>query len=143
MYKTACIPKMVDGVIRPTKNVAKIEFSAVVLEGIGGRNMLNENLDFACHESGHNIVLQFNQSYYIDSLRMLLGNAMNHLNRYSFCIETSLNQTDWEMAVDKRDETLSGWQEFNFVPRPALFIKITGTQSDNVSLVFVCFPICV
>lgn len=90
--------------------------------------MLNENPDeFTCHEKGRNILLQ---------LRMLLGNNMNFLNGYSFCIETFLNKSDWKIVVDKRDETVSGWQEFDFEPQPVAFIRITGNQSDIVNIVF-------
>ncbi|XP_055304267.1 BTB/POZ domain-containing protein 9-like [Sitodiplosis mosellana] len=132
---TTNYPDLVDGVIKPAKNVAKVECGALV-EGGGGTNMLNLNLDeFTCHEKNRYILLQLNQPYHIGSLRMLLGNSMNHSNKYSFLIETSMNKGTWTMAVDKRNEYLTGWQEFDFAPRSAIFIKITGTQSD---INFIC-----
>lgn len=138
IYKTFNYPELVDGIIKPKKNVANVECNAIVVNGAGGNNMLNENPDeFTCHDFNFDILVQLNQAYYIDSLRMLLGNNMNHSNQYSFYIETSMNKNDWKMAVDKRDESLSGWQEFEFKPRPAIFIKITGTQKDVVSFVLV------
>ncbi|XP_055299678.1 BTB/POZ domain-containing protein 9-like isoform X2 [Sitodiplosis mosellana] len=136
MFTTINYPNLVDGVMKPTKNVANIEHSAIVVKGVGGNNMLNENPDeFTCHEKGSHILLQFNQPYYIDSLRMLLGNNMNHLNKYSFCIETSMDKINWKMAVNKRNEYLSNWQEFDFEPHSAIFIRITGTRSD---VSFIC-----
>lgn len=138
MFTTANYPNLVDGIIKPTKNVAKFEHRAIVVKGVGGNNMLNVNPDeFTCHEKGSYILLQFNQPYHIDSLRMLLGNNMNHLNKYSFCIETSMDKTNWKIAIDKRNDYLSSWQEFDFEPRSAIFIRIMGTRSDVVSLVFI------
>ncbi|XP_055298946.1 BTB/POZ domain-containing protein 9-like [Sitodiplosis mosellana] len=131
IHKTTNLPELFDGVIKPTKNVAKIECGANVDKGFGGNKMLNENpLDFTCNEIGSSIVLRFNQPHYIGSLRMLLGNNMDHLNKYSFYIATSMSEGDWEMAVDKRAEYLSGWQEFDFAPRSAVCIKIAGNQKD-------------
>lgn len=139
MYTIVNRPELIDGVIKPLKNIAKDEYGARV-EGGGESNMLNENPDeFTCHENERYILLQFNQPYYIDSLRMLLGNNMNYSNKYSFFIETSLDKDIWEMAVDKRDEILSGWLEFDFEPRSAIFIKITGTRSDIVRLYSKCY----
>lgn len=137
MNKTTNIPELVDGIIKPIKNVAKMEYGAIVDTGFGGNKMLNENPnEFTCHEIGAYIKLQLNQPYHIGSLRMLLGNNMNGSTNYSFCIETSMDEEVWEMAVDKREDYLSGWQEFNFKPRPANHIKITGTQKDVVSIGF-------
>lgn len=45
-----------------------------------------------------------------------------------------MDKLNWEMAVDKRYENLSGWQEIDFDARPVIFIKITGTQTDIVSI---------
>lgn len=130
MYRTTNIPKLIHGIIKPSKNVATVECGAAVTDGLGGNNMLNVYLrDFTYHEIDSHIIVRFNQGYVIDSLRMLL----NRLSEYSFCIETSRNGSDWEMAVDKREEALTGWQEFDFVPRAANYIKITGTKKDVVS----------
>ncbi|XP_055299685.1 BTB/POZ domain-containing protein 9-like [Sitodiplosis mosellana] len=134
MHKTTFpggFPEFIDGFMKPRNNFAKTEFGTTILQGVGANNMLNANPDeFTCHEIGSYILLQFNQPLYIDSFRMLLGNNMNRLNKYSFYIETSLDKKNWKMAVDKRNESLSGWQEFDFESRPANFIKITGTQND-------------
>lgn len=128
MYATTNIPELIDGIIKPKTNIATTKYGVIVVKGVGGNNMLNENSDeFTFHENGSHIELQFNQPYHIGSLRMLLGNHMNHLNKYSFRIETSMYENKHlEMAVDKQNETLSGWQDFEFKPRKAIFIKITG-----------------
>lgn len=108
---------------------------AMVIEGAGGNNMLNNKMDkFTCHEKNQGrILLQLNQPYNIDSIRMLLGNDQNNTNQYSFYIETSLDKEKWQMAVDKRNESLSGWQQFKFEERPVSFVKIIGTKADIVS----------
>lgn len=58
---------------------------------------------------------------------MLLGNDQSYSKQY-FNIETSLDKEIWEMAVDKRDEDLAGWQEFKFTQRLVSFVKIIGTK---------------
>lgn len=128
-----------NGVIKPSNNVASVELGAIVENGFGGNNMLNKNLnEFTSHEIGSHILLRFNQPYYIDSMRMLLGNNVNFGHKHSFCIKTSMDTCNWTMAVDKRNENLSEWQEFMFKPRSAIFIKIVGTQTDTVSVYSYC-----
>lgn len=124
---------------RPANNVASPKIGAMVIEGAGGNNMLNDNMDeFTCHEIGERrILLQLNQPYYIHSMRMLLGNERNHSNQYSFYIETSMDNENWQMAVDKRDASVSGWQQFEFGERLVTFVKIIGTKADIVSFIFV------
>lgn len=130
--------KITNDFLRATFNVADTKYGAMVIEGAGGSNMLNDNLkQFTCHEIGEGLILlQLNQPYYISSLRMLLGTDKNNTNQYSFFIETSLDNENWQLAVDKRDESLSGWQQFQFEERPVVFVKIVGTQFDIVSIVF-------
>lgn len=131
----------VNSYLRPTNNIANLKTGAFVLEGAGGNNMLNDNLDeFTCHNIGQGcILLQLNEPYHISSIRMLLGCNRNYSNGYSFYIETSLDKEKWQMAVDKREESLSGWQQFSFTERPVIFIKIIGTKKDIVSSF--CFSI--
>lgn len=136
MYTSINYPELIGGIINPTRNVARIEFGATVDKGYGGNNMLSENPDeFTCHEIDSHILLRFNQPYHIGSIRMLLGN-LNYSNKYSFFIHTSLDNLNWKIAVNKQNKLLSGWQEFDFLPRSATFIKITGTQRDVVSIFF-------
>lgn len=67
------------------------------------------------------------QPYIIGSLRLLLWDCDSRT--YSFYIETSVNQKDWEIAVDKREEQLRSWQQFTFTPRAVVFFKIVGTYN--------------
>lgn len=135
MYVPKANVEIFDGFIKPSFNIAKSKngFGVIVIEGVGGNNMLNDNLeDFTCHGQKGHILLLFNQPYHISSLRMLLGNNKINAEKYSFFIETSMDKTIWKIAVDKRNDLLSGWQEFKFESRPTNFIKITGTQTGNV-----------
>lgn len=128
------------GILRSVNNVANPKMGAMVIEGVGGNNMLNENIDeYTWHETNQGcILLQLNQPYYISSLRMLLGCDKNHIrfqNKYSFYIQTSFDQEKWQMAVDKCNESLSGWQQFEFEERVVVFVKIVGTEANIVSTV--------
>ena len=96
----------------PNYNVASIEHSACVLEGVSrSRNALingdYKNYDwdsgYTCHQLGSgNIIIQLAQPYLIDSMRLLLWDCDNR--SYSYNIETSLDQTNWSIVVDKRNE---------------------------------------
>lgn len=88
---------------------------------------------------GDAIIVQLSQPYYIGSLRLLLWDRDDRT--YSFYVETSVNQSDWEMAVDKRDEHLQSWQTLTFTPRPTVFLKIVGTHNsgERAYVSFECF----
>lgn len=136
-YFNPSIPKLMDGLISPRYNVATVAQGAIVLEGVSRtRNaLLNgdvKNYDwdsgYTCHQLGSgSIVIQLGQPYHISSMRMLLWDC--DTRTYSFYIETSTNQTDWKIAVDKRDEQLRSWQQFSFESRPVVFIRIIGMHN--------------
>lgn len=131
------IPKLIDGLISPRYNVATVEQGATVLEGVSRtRNaLLNgdfKNYDwdsgYTCHQLGSgSIVIQLGQPYHISLMRMLLWDC--DTRTYSFYIETSTNQSDWTIAVDKREEQLRSWQQFTFESRPVVFIRIIGMHN--------------
>ncbi|XP_055383119.1 BTB/POZ domain-containing protein 9 [Condylostylus longicornis] len=136
-YYTANIPKLVNGFVAPTHNVATVEMSAVVMEGVSRtRNALlngdysNYDWDsgYTCHQLGSGVILiRLGQPYYIGSFRLLLWDCDERT--YGFYIETSTNQKDWEMVVDKRNEPARSWQSFQFTPRAVVFIKVVGTHN--------------
>lgn len=151
-YYTTKVPTLVNGLILPTYNVATVDMSASVIEGVSRtRNaLLNgdvKNYDwdsgYTCHQLGSGvIVVQLGQPYLIGSMRLLLWDCDSRT--YSFYVETSINQKDWEMAVDKRDEQLRSWQQFTFPPRPVVFFKIVGTYNtaNEVRITFDSIVIC-
>lgn len=136
MY-TANMPKLVNGLVAPTHNVATVEKSAIVVEGVSRtRNALlngeTRNYDwdsgYTCHQLGSGVIIvQLGQPYFIGSLRLLLWDCDERT--YCFYIETSTNLKNWEMVVDKRNEQTRSWQNFTFNPRPVVYIKIIGTYN--------------
>lgn len=135
---TQNVPKIVDGLIAPKLNVACVEKSAVVIEGVSRNknSLLNGNTTdydwdcgYTCHQLGSgNILVQLGQPYLISSFRILLWDCDERT--YSFYIETSVNQVDWELVVDKKNERLQSWQSFTFEPRPISYIRIVGTYNS-------------
>ena len=134
MY-TNNIPNIIDGIISPKYNVATVERSATVLEGVSRNknSLLNGNVKdydwdcgYTCHQlNSGNILIQLGQPYLIGNFRILLWDCDERT--YSFYIETSINETDWDLVVDKRNERLQSWQSFNFEPRIISYIRIVGT----------------
>lgn len=133
-YSKNC-PVRVNGIVAPTKNIATLDRSAVVLEGVSRtRNaLLNgdvKNYDwdsgYTCHQLGSGaITIQLGQPYYLSSCRILLWDCDER--SYSFFIESSIDQKNWDVIVDKRNAQLKSWQHMTFTPRPIVYIRIVGT----------------
>ncbi|XP_052893491.1 BTB/POZ domain-containing protein 9 [Anopheles moucheti] len=128
---------LVDGILQPTYNVATVERSATVVEGVSRtRNVLlngevkNYDWDsgYTCHQIGEGVILiQLGQAYWIDSMRLLLWDCDNR--SYSFYIEVSVDMKEWEVVVDKRTDHLKSWQHFTFLPKVVVYIRIVGTHN--------------
>jgi BTB/POZ domain-containing protein 9 len=81
-------------------------------------------------------VVQLAQPYWISSMRLLLWDCDDR--SYSYHIETSLNNRDWQMAVNRDNELCRSWQ--NIVldePRPVVFVRIVGVH-NTANEVFHC-----
>lgn len=132
---TAQMPALRNDIVMPTYNVALMAMSATVIEGVSrSRNVLLDgdvnNYDwdsgYTCHQLGSGaIIIQLGQPYYIGSMRLLLWDLDDRT--YKFYIETSVNDDEWEMAVDRKSQEARSWQQMSFKPRPVVFIKIVGT----------------
>lgn len=139
---------IISDITKPNNNVATILARAMIYDSIQDKkpqistNLLNGRIvnsyDTVC---GYTLVtikgfilVHLNQPYHIDSMRLLLWDLDDRT--YSFYIETSTDNKNWEIAVDKRKERLRSWQKFKFQMRPVVYIKITGTYSsaDDVSI---------
>lgn len=139
------IPKMINGIIVPTYNVATLKKSAFVIEGVSRtRNVLlngdTKNYDwdsgYTCHQLGSgSILVQLGQPYILSSLRLLLWDCDDR--SYSYYIETSVDVWSWETLVDNTRESCKSWQVIKFSPRPVLYIKIVGTN-NTANEVFHC-----
>ncbi|XP_053674687.1 BTB/POZ domain-containing protein 9 [Anopheles nili] len=136
MFTCSTTP-VVEGILDPAYNVATVEKSATVMEGVSRtRNVLlngdvkNYDWDsgYTCHQIGSGVILiQLGQPYWIRSLRLLLWDCDSR--SYSFYIEVSPNMKDWEVVVDKQSERLKSWQHFTFLPKVVVYIRIVGTHN--------------
>jgi len=127
------------GVVSPTSNVATLDRSALVIEGVcRSRNALlngdTSNYDwdtgYTCHQLGSGaIVVQLGQPYALDSMRLLLWDCDQR--SYSYYIEVSTNQRDWEVVCDRTRERCKSWQMVRFTKRPVVFIRIVGTHNTE------------
>ncbi|XP_049867338.1 BTB/POZ domain-containing protein 9 isoform X2 [Pectinophora gossypiella] len=140
---TTKVPPLCNGLVRPVHNVATVDLSAVVIEGISrSRNALlngdTEHYDwdqgYTCHQLGSGaIVVQLAQPYLLSSIRMLLWDC--DYRHYSYYVETSLNYWDWEMVCDRTRDACRSWQVIYFSQRPVSIIRIVGTN-NSVNEVF-------
>lgn len=74
------------------------------------------------------------QPYFLGSMRLLLWDCDERT--YSYYIATSLDQTQWTIVVDKRNENAKSWQNLEFNPHPFAFIKIVGTRNTANEVIF-------
>ncbi|KAH8238295.1 hypothetical protein KR032_002809 [Drosophila birchii] len=142
---TAKVPHLIDHFVAPKANVATIEMSAIVTDGVSRtRNALingdyvryDWDSGYTCHQLGSGeIVVRLGQPYHVGSMRLLLWDCDDRT--YSFYIETSTNRKDWQMVVDRRNDKARSWQNFHFTPRPVVFIRIVGTR-NTANEIFHC-----
>ena len=134
-----------NGLVVPRENIATLSKSALVIEGVcRSRNALlngdTENYDwdsgYTCHQLGSGaIVVQLGQPYSLHTMRLLLWDCDDR--SYSFYIEVSVNQRDWEVVCDRTREACRSWQVITFTRRPVVFIRIVGTH-NTANEVFHC-----
>ncbi|XP_014211597.1 BTB/POZ domain-containing protein 9 [Copidosoma floridanum] len=138
--------KLLNGLIVPTHNVATMERSACVMEGVSrSRNTLlngdTKNYDwdrgYMCHQLNYGCIqIQLGQPYMIDSMRLLLWDCDDR--SYCYYIQVSGNMKNWDLVVDKTMEQCRSWQTLRFSPpRPIVFIRIVGTH-NTANEVFHC-----
>ncbi|RZC34490.1 BACK, BTB, and/or F5 F8 type C domain containing protein, partial [Asbolus verrucosus] len=110
------IPRNVNGITCPTVNVATSEKKAVVVEGSNPNNLFNNpdgQKGYTYHKIGSgSITIQLDARI------------------YKYYIESSINKTDWDMVVDRRNEDCKSWQIIRFAEKPVVFIRITGTHNS-------------
>jgi len=133
------------GIFIPSVNVATIEKSACVQDGVsrsrhallnGDTNNYDWDSGYTCHQLGSGaIVVQLGQPFVIDSMKLLLWDCDER--RYSYYIEVSNNRSDWEVVWDRSKEACKSWQDISFPRRPVVFIKIVGTH-NTANEVFHC-----
>jgi BTB/POZ domain-containing protein 9 len=91
---------------------------------------------YTCHQLGSGaIVVQLAQPYVISSMRLLLWDCDDR--SYSYYIEVSTNQRNWEMVCNRSREKCKSWQTIRFPPVPVVYIRIVGTD-NTANEVFHC-----
>lgn len=153
-----------NGFVVPSYNIATYDCGAIVTNGKNGTGLLHstytmnpgendsDRKDFTSHSIGNdeNILIQFGQPYYVESLRLKLWKEENHV--YSFYIQTSTDLNNWEMAVDMTNTKTvksSSSPVYKFAKRLVVFIRIVGTYSSTstikggeVGFTIICLIIC-
>ncbi|CAM4745183.1 unnamed protein product [Rotaria magnacalcarata] len=136
---------LVRDILAPAQNVATLEASAIVSEGVSRvRNALingdylsyDWDSGYTCHQLGSGgIVIQLCQPYVVSSMRLLLWDCDNR--SYSYYIETSCDNITWSKAVDKQNTACRSWEILTFAPRIVVYIRICGTH-NTANEVFHC-----
>jgi len=68
-------------------------------------------------------------------MRLLLWDCDDR--SYSYYIEVSTNQRNWEMVCNKSREKCKSWQIIRFQPIPVVYVRIVGTD-NTANEVFHC-----
>ncbi|XP_039153980.1 BTB/POZ domain-containing protein 9-like [Drosophila simulans] len=133
---TAKVPRLVDHFVAPKRNAATIEMSANVTDAVS--RMVNMVINGSCMHNEWDseytylsfgigeISVRLGQPYYLGSLRMLLWDSNDH--NYSLFIEISTNREEWQMILDRRNVRSCSWQNFHFMPRPVVYIRIVFSR---------------
>ncbi|KAJ3643690.1 hypothetical protein Zmor_026387 [Zophobas morio] len=133
-YYMENIPRIVNGIVFPTSNVATVEKKAVVVEGTNGAALLDgvtsDYGSFTYHVIGTgSIVVQLAQPFMLSSMKLKLWDQDDRF--YKYYVETSINKTEWTIVADHRNEENKSWQVLCFPERPVSFIRITGTGGSS------------
>lgn len=134
-----------DGFIIPLCNVATLEKSACIIEGVsrdrnalinGDTNNFDWDSGYTCHQlKNGGITVQLAQPYLITCMKLLLWDMDDRA--YSYYIEFSLDNATWTEVVDKRRDECKSWQDLQITMTPATFIRIVGTN-NTANEVFHC-----
>lgn len=74
-----------------------------------------------------NIVVELGTISIINHIKLLLWDR--DVRSYSYYIETSVNQSNWERVVDHTKYNCRSWQFLYFGSRAARYIKLVGTHN--------------
>jgi len=134
-----------NGLVVPSENIATLDHSALVIEGVcrsrnallnGDTSHYDWDSGYTCHQLGSGaIMVQLGQPYALSTMRMLLWDCDDR--SYNYYIEVSVNQRDWEVVCDRTREPARSWQLISFPRRPVVFIRIVGTH-NTANEVFHC-----
>lgn len=128
----------------PEENVASDKFAARTIQGECRAALLNGDVGSYDMEKGYtrhcitdtndnNITVELGTLCIINHIKILLW---DHDNRsYSYYIEVSANQKEWDRVIDYSQYHCRSWQYLYFSARPVRYIKLVGTH-NTVNKVF-------
>ncbi|XP_040579007.1 LOW QUALITY PROTEIN: BTB/POZ domain-containing protein 9 [Lepeophtheirus salmonis] len=132
-----------EGICIPRFNVATIPMSACVIEGVSRTRdaLLNGDTDnydwdsgYTCHQLGSGaIAIQLGQPYALSSIRLRLWDCDSRF--YSYYVEVSENNKDWDMVCDRSKVDCRSWQTITFPQKVVSFVRIVGTR-NTVNQIF-------
>uniref|UniRef100_A0A0B6ZZR2 BTB/POZ domain-containing protein 9 n=1 Tax=Arion vulgaris TaxID=1028688 RepID=A0A0B6ZZR2_9EUPU len=125
-------------------NVATARLGASVVRGEMKTALLdgdtqNYDLDrgFSRHpiddNSGHGIVIKMGQPYIVNTIKLLLWDK--DMRSYSYYIEVSMDDKDYERVIDHTSYLCRSWQKLHFPARVVRYVKVVGTH-NTVNRVF-------
>ncbi|XP_061172910.1 BTB/POZ domain-containing protein 9-like [Saccostrea echinata] len=132
------------GSLIPETNIATQRFGAQVIRGEMKNSLLdgdcqNYDLDrgFTRHpiddNYGQGVVIKLASPYIINCIKLLLWDR--DMRSYSYYVEVSMDDKDYEKVVDHSKYLCRSWQTLFFQPRVVRYIKVVGTH-NTVNRVF-------
>ncbi|CAG5124300.1 unnamed protein product [Candidula unifasciata] len=126
------------------ENIATTRLGASVIRGEMKTALLdgdtqNYDLDrgFTRHpiddNSGHGIVIKLGKPYIINTVKLLLWDK--DMRSYSYYIEVSMDDKDYERVIDHTGYLCRSWQKLHFPARVVRYVKVVGTH-NTVNRVF-------
>ncbi|KRF99758.1 uncharacterized protein Dwil_GK27530 [Drosophila willistoni] len=120
------------------KNVASAKYFAQCTKGNNGCFLLDTTVNtiygtscYTSHTMSENndcgIVVELGAMYKINHIRLMLWDK--GIQEYSYFIEVSVDDINWERVVDYSQHHCRSWQYLYFDARPVRFIRIVGTHN--------------
>lgn len=132
------------GSLIPETNVATQRYGAQVIRGEMKNSLLdgdsqNYDLDrgFTRHpiddNFGQGVVVKLASPYIINCIKLLLWDR--DMRSYSYYLEVSMDDKDYERVVDHSRYLCRSWQTLYFQPRVVRYVRVVGTH-NTVNRVF-------
>ncbi|CAJ0582241.1 unnamed protein product, partial [Mesorhabditis spiculigera] len=133
------------GMIAPNENIATTSRGAAVIVGEhkhallstdvfhneGERQYTQHKIQTKQPEKEPGIILELGNPYMINHIAF--GLFEKDLRQYSYCVEVSMDNTEYLRVVDYRAYLCRGRQRLYFDKRPAKFIRIYGVSCTNAA----------
>lgn len=128
----------------PEENVATAKFVSRTIQGECRAELLNGDVTSYDMEKGYTrhcitdtndsgITVELGTACIINHIKILLWDRDNRA--YSYFIEVSANQVQWQRVIDYSQYHCRSWQFLYFEARPVRYIRLVGTH-NTVNKVF-------